>query len=171
METQHTETQHMNKTRFTRDDANARLTIERAFPADAARVWRYLTDADLLDQWWAPQPWKTVTRQMDFRVGGHWLYSMRGPEGEEHFCRMDFIEIVPEQRMKSDDYFCDADGTPNESLPRQTFATTLLGVGDGTQVVTVVQYASLADLNTILEMGMREGLSLAYEQLEALLTG
>ena len=160
----------MSKTRFRVDETNARLTIERVFPAEVARVWRFFTEPELLDQWWAPAPWQTVTKHMDFRVGGHWLYSMRGPEGEEHFCRMDFREIEAEQRMASDDYFCDADGTPNESLPRQAFDTSLHEEGRNTKVVTVVQYASIEDLQTIVKMGIREGLSLAYEQLEALLS-
>jgi uncharacterized protein YndB with AHSA1/START domain len=159
----------MNKTNFAKDEARARLTIERQFLAEPARIWRFLTEPALLDQWWAPAPWKTVTKQMDFRIGGRWLYSMNGPEGEEHFCRMDFLEIEHGIRMKSDDYFCDADGRLNESLPSQSFDTSLVAEGKGTKVVTVVQYASLDDMNTILEMGMREGLSQAYEQLETLL--
>jgi uncharacterized protein YndB with AHSA1/START domain len=159
----------MSKTRFTRNDADATLTIERNFPAEPARVWRYLTEPELLDQWWGPAPWKTVTKHMDFRVGGHWLYSMNGPAGEEHFCRMDYLEIEPGLSMKSDDYFCDADGNINEALPRQVFNTRVSAESGGTLVVTVVQYASADDLNTIIEMGMREGLSQAYDQLEALL--
>lgn len=159
----------MQQTNFTPNEADATLTIERVFPAAPDRVWNYLVEPSLLDQWWGPAPWQTVTAQMDFRVGGHWLYSMRGPEGEEQFCRMDYLEIEPGLRMESDDYFCDADGTPNESLPRQVFATTFVAEGDGTKLVTVVQYASILDMKTILEMGMKEGLSIAYDQLEALL--
>jgi uncharacterized protein YndB with AHSA1/START domain len=141
----------MNNTSFVRDDANARLTVERILAAEPARVWPWLTDPELLDQWWAPAPWKTVTRVMGFRVGGHWLYSMRGPEGEEHFC--------------------DADGTASDSLPRQVFDTTLIDHDGSTRLVTVIQYASFEDMNTIIEMGMREGLSQAHLQLEGLLAG
>jgi uncharacterized protein YndB with AHSA1/START domain len=159
----------MSKTNFIRNGTDATLTIERSFPAEPARVWQFLTEPELLDQWWGPAPWKTVTKHMDFRVGGHWLYSMNGPDGEEHVCRMDYLEIEPGRRMKSDDYFCHADGSPNEALPHQVFDTRVIADGDGTQVVTVVQYASVEDLDTIIEMGMREGLSQAYEQLEALL--
>jgi uncharacterized protein YndB with AHSA1/START domain len=160
----------MGKTTFTRDDANARLTIERTFDASRERVWEALTDPILLDQWWAPSPWKTETVRMDFRVGGHWLYAMSGPDGEQHFGRMDFIEIEPGRRYKSDDAFTDETGTPIESLPRQVFDTTLHEDAPGqTRVVTVVAYASLADLEKIVAMGMQEGVSMAHDQLEALL--
>jgi uncharacterized protein YndB with AHSA1/START domain len=100
--------------------ANATLTIERVFPAPAARVWRALTDPALLDQWWGPQPWRVETVHMDFRVGGYWHYSMNGPDGEQHFGRMDYIEIEPVRRYKSIDVFCDAEGqrtSPCRSKP------------------------------------------------------
>ena len=159
----------MSKTTFTRDEANARLTIERVFPAPQGRVWQAMTDPGLLDQWWAPKPWWTKTAHMDFRVGGYWLYSMNGPNGEQHFGRMDYLEIEPEHRFKSDDAFTDANGNVNESLPRQHIDTRLIAEGDRTKVVTVIEYASAEDMNRIFEMGFREGLTMAHDQLEALL--
>lgn len=159
----------MNKTKFTKDETNATLTIERVFPAPRDSVWTAMTDPKILDQWWAPRPWKTATVSMDFRVGGYWFYSMNGPEGEQHFCRMDFVEIEPGQRCRSSDYFTDEDGKENESLPRQEFDMTFVEQGSETKVIVVVQYASLDDLNKIIEMGMQEGLSMAHDQLEALL--
>jgi uncharacterized protein YndB with AHSA1/START domain len=157
------------KTIFTKDEKNATLTIERVFPAAADRVWQALTDPAILDQWWAPAPWKTETVYMDFRVGGYWHYAMNGPEGEQHFGRMDYLEIGPGRRYRSSDVFCDAEGHANESLPRQEMSIRVLEEDCQTKVVSVVQYASLDDMNTILEMGMQEGLSTAQDQLEALL--
>jgi uncharacterized protein YndB with AHSA1/START domain len=160
----------MSKTRFTRDETNARLTIERVFPAPVSRVWQAMTDATILDQWWAPKPWQTKTVRMDFRVGGYWLYSMNGPEGEQHFGRMDYLEIEPERRYKSEDIFCDAEGKAVESLPRQRIENTLIEEAGRTKLVTVVQYESVEAMNQIFEMGFKEGLSMAYDQLEAFLS-
>ena len=159
----------MGKTGFTKKEENATLTIERVFPASRSRVWNAMTDAAILDQWWAPSPWKTKTVSMDFRVGGYWLYSMNGPAGEQHFGRMNYLEIEPERRFKSSDVFADEKGNANESLPRQVMDITFVEQGEETKVVTVVQYGSLEDLNKILEMGMQEGLSMAHDQLETLL--
>lgn len=157
------------KTRFTKNEQNATLTIERVFPATSRRVWHALTDPAILDQWWAPSPWKTETVFMDFRVGGYWHYAMNGPDGEQHFGRMDYLEIEPEKRFKSSDVFCDAEGNANESLPRQEMNMRIIAEGDETRFVGVVQYASVEDMNKILEMGMQEGLTIAQDQLEALL--
>jgi uncharacterized protein YndB with AHSA1/START domain len=80
------------------------------------------------------------------------------------------LEIEPGRRYKSDDAFTGETGTPIESLPRQVFETTLHEDTPGrTRVVTVVDYASLEDLEKIVAMGMQEGLSMAHDQLEALL--
>ena len=159
----------MRKTTFTRDEKNATLTVERIFGAPRQRVWRAMTDAEILDQWWAPAPWKTETVTMDFRVGGFWHYAMNGPNAEQHFGRMDYVEIDPGVRFKAKDVFCDAQGNAIDTLPTQVFETTLYEEGDGTKVVTLIQYASLADLEKIIEMGMQEGLKMAHDQLEALL--
>ena len=42
----------MDKIKFTRDEANQRLTIERLFSATPDRLWAALTNPSLLDQWW-----------------------------------------------------------------------------------------------------------------------
>lgn len=159
----------MSKTRFTKDEKNARLTIERVFPADVARVWQALTDPAMLDLWWGPAPWKVETVHMDFRVGGYWHYAMKGPDGSTHYGRMDYLEIDPGKRFRSCDVFCDAEGKAVESLPRQDMDMQLVAEGKTTRLVSVVQYASVEDMNRILEMGMQEGLTIAQDQLETLL--
>jgi len=161
----------MNKTLIHRNLDNATLRIERVFDAPRSRVWQAYTDPALLDLWWAPKPWKTETVSMDFRVGGCWFYSMNGPEGERHFCRSDFLEIDPQRRYLADDVFTDAAGATNTGLPQQRFDTTFSDEGDSTRVVVVVHYASVEDLQTVVEMGIEQGVTMAQDQLAALLSG
>ena len=66
---------------FTVDKANKKINVERAFAAPLKKAWAAWTQAELLDQWWAPKPWKAQTKSMDFKVGGRWIYSMTGPDG------------------------------------------------------------------------------------------
>ena len=65
---------------FIKDVTNKKVTVIRHFDAPVDHVWRAWTEVDLLDQWWAPKPWKAETKTMDFRSGGSWLYAMIGPE-------------------------------------------------------------------------------------------
>ena len=43
------------------------------------------TKPELLDQWWAPKPWMSRTKAMDFKVGGRRFYAMVSPEGVERW--------------------------------------------------------------------------------------
>lgn len=70
---------------FTVNKENNTIHIRREFDAGPELVWQAWTTAELLDQWWGPEPWKAETRTMDFREGGTWLYAMVGPEGERHW--------------------------------------------------------------------------------------
>lgn len=81
----------MNNTIFTANENI--LKVERTFNAPIELVWRAWTEAELLDQWWAPKPWKSETSHMDFSEGGYRLYAMVGPEGEKHLGRTDYRSI------------------------------------------------------------------------------
>lgn len=68
-----------NKTQFVKDAANKQIKVTRYFDASLELVWRTWTESELLEQWWAPHPFKAITKHMDFREGGYWLYYMLGP--------------------------------------------------------------------------------------------
>lgn len=165
----HRQAPNMNKTKIDRDIDNRKLTITRRFNAPRHRVWQAYTDPAMPDQWWAPRPWKTKTHSMDFSVGGSWHYSMNGPEGEQHFARMDFLKIEPESRYVAYDVFADESGNTNPDMPKQTFTTSFIDEQETTTVVVVVDYESVEDLQKVIEMGMEQGVTMAQDQLEDLL--
>jgi len=61
-----------NKTEILKDLTNRKLNVTRAFSAPVEKVWRAWTEAEQLDKWWAPRPWKAITKTMDFTPGGFW---------------------------------------------------------------------------------------------------
>lgn len=154
---------------FLVDKENNTLTVRKEFAAERQLVWDCYTRSELLEQWFAPKPWRAKTKIMDFREGGRWLYAMVSPEGEEHWACMKYQKIRPIESYIGLDAFCDADGNLNEQLPRATWNATFQETSGNTLVETVVTYPSLSDLETILQMGMKEGLTACLEQLEALL--
>ncbi len=146
------------------------LTITRTFQAPIALVWRAFTEADLLDQWWAPKPWQSLTKRMDFREGGSRLYAMRGPEGEEHWCITNFQSIVKEIKLSGEDAFCqDESGAINFDFPVAQFENHFQANGNTTLVTIVTEYASAEHLQQVIQMGIEEGLTMAYEGLDAVL--
>ena len=61
------------------------VTITKEFAAELDLVWDAYTIPELLDQWWAPKPFLSRTKVMDFEVGGRRFYAMVTPEGAERW--------------------------------------------------------------------------------------
>ena len=154
---------------FAVDKANKKIMVEREFNAPLPLVWSAWTESELLDQWWAPKPWQARTKFMDFTVGGHWLYAMVGPEGEEHWSRADFKSIEFQKSYSGLDGFCDEHGNMNENMPQSLWENKFTQTTDDTTTVNIaISYDKLEDLETIIEMGFKEGFTAGLENLDAL---
>lgn len=155
---------------FTVNKENKTIHIQREFDAGLALVWQAWTTAELLDQWWGPEPWKAETRTMDFREGGTWLYAMVGPEGERHWSRSDYISIEKEKSFTSKDGFCDENGIINTAFPQNLWENNFSPNENRTQVDILFTFDELADLEKNLEMGFKEGMITDFRQLDDLLS-
>lgn len=146
------------------------ITIKREFAAKRQLVWDAYTTSELLDQWFSPEPLTTKTKTMDFSEGGYWLYAMVDPEENEHWGRMDYLEIEPIEGYKALDGFCDEEGNLNKELPRANWDVTFQDLDENSLVQTVVTYDSLEDLEAVIEMGVEEGMTSTLENLDELLS-
>ena len=152
---------------FSVDKENRKIKVEREFAAPVANVWAAWTQAELLDQWWAPKPYQTKTKKMDFRDGGYWLYAMAGPEGDTHWCRADYSNIRPLKGFSIRDAFCDEQGKINETFPRSSWVNTFREENTASTIVTIeINYDKVEDLEKYIEMGFREGFTAAMENLD-----
>lgn len=154
---------------FVVNKENRKINVEREFAAPLDMVWTAWTQAELLDRWWAPSPWTARTKSMNFNEGGHWLYAMVGPEGEEHWARVDYQTITPRRSFSAIDSFCDADGIANDEMPRNHWETRFNELSESTRVDIELTFDNLDDLETIIEMGFREGFTAGLENLDSLL--
>ncbi len=142
------------------------INVKREFAADLNDVWDAWTKPELLDLWWAPKPYQAKTKQMDFREGGHWLYAMISPADEKQWCKCDYKKIEPLKSYSALDAFCDEDGNVNQQFPRSFWTNTFNGNGDSTIVDILIEYEDLADLEKIIEMGFKEGFTMALGNLD-----
>ena len=142
------------------------ITVERSFNAPLDLVWDAWTQADILDQWWGPKPFRVETKQMDFKEGGYWHYAMVSPEGEKHWSRADYLKIIHQKYFEAIDGFADEAGNPNASLPRNKWENKFIDQGEQTQVNILLTFNSLADLETIIQMGFKEGFTAGLENLD-----
>lgn len=159
-----------NKTTVTKDEANRKIIVTRDFNAAPEQVWKAWTDSSILDTWWAPRPWRAKTKTMDFREGGHWLYAMIGPNGEESWARVDYETIVPNTYFTAGDSFCDKDGNKDPDVPDMKWKNEFIATGTGTRVTVEITFASENDFRKILEMGFEEGFTMALGNLDEVLT-
>ena len=160
----------MTKTIFEKDLSNNKIFISREFTAPVEMVWKAWTESELLEQWWAPKPWKAVSKTMDFREGGFWLYYMLGPDGTKSYARADFNNIVIHKKYEVMDAFCDEHGTPNSDIPGMHWKILFSSVPAGTKVDVEISFKSQADLEKIMELGFKEGFTAAHGNLDELLT-
>ena len=157
------------ETTYTKDATNNKIRVVREFDAPVEKVWRAWTEKEILDQWWAPLPWKAVTQSLDFREGGTWFYYMEGPDGSRHYCRADYQTILPKKLYTGLDAFCDEKGKVMEDFPRMNWKVEFSSTNTGTKVDVEITFASAADLAKIVEMGFQEGFSAAHNNLDELL--
>ncbi|MFZ5554402.1 MAG: SRPBCC family protein [Bacteroidota bacterium] len=151
---------------FTVDKKNNTINVKREFAANRDLVWEAWTNPEILDQWWAPKPYQTRTKSMDFREGGMWFYGMVSPENVIHWCRADYKKIDPKNSFSGLDAFCDEDGNLNTGFPRSLWNNTFSGKGDVTLVDITIQYEKPADLEKIIELGFKEGFTMALGNLD-----
>lgn len=156
---------------FKVDKASKTVIVERTFDASPELVWAAWTEPELLDQWWAPKPWKSRTKTMNFKVGGQRLYAMVGPEGEEHWALADYTSISPKTNFQYLDAFCDSEGNLNEDFPRSDWNVDFKPTDGTTLVMVNIKHNKLEDLEKVIEMGFKEGFTIALQGLDDILPG
>ncbi len=154
---------------FTVDRENKKIRVEREFAAPLAKVWAAWSDDKILDQWWAPKPWRAETKSMNFTVGGYWLYAMVGPDGTRHWAKAEYQAIDPMNYYIARDAFCDEDGNVNSSFPINVWRNEFNASGDSTMVHVTLSFSEVSDLEKIIEMGFKEGFTMAMGNLDELL--
>jgi uncharacterized protein YndB with AHSA1/START domain len=154
---------------FVVDKNNLQIKVERSFAAPLDLVWSAWTEAELLEQWWAPKPWKAETKSMDFSEGGRWLYSMVGPQGERHWALKDFAKIAPKKNYSYRSLFSDENGTLPPDAIGSTWSNSFTPSKDFILVTNDIRCDSLEHLEMQINMGFKEGFSMGLGNLDELL--
>lgn len=154
---------------FTVNKENYSIEVTREFDASLSLVWRAWTDAELLDKWWAPKPYRVETKTLDLRVDGVWLYAMISPEEEKTWCKADYKAITPENKLSWLDAFCDENGQENSDKPRSSWVNNFSENGGVTTVSITIKHDKLEGIEAIISMGFKEGFTMGLQNLDELL--
>lgn len=153
---------------FKVDKATKTVFIEREFDAELSLVWDAFTKQEILDQWWAPKPYGSKTRKMDFKVGGRRFYAMVSAEGEAIGWHIqDYTSISPKTNFKFLSVFSDKDENP--FLPGSNWDLNFSEENNKTKVRISIYNESLERMEKMLEMGFKEGFTATLNELNILL--
>jgi len=153
---------------FTVDKATKSVFVTKEFDAALPLVWDAFTKKEILDQWWAPKPYSSKTKFMDFKVGGRRFYAMVSPEGGENWQVQKYTSITPKTNFKYFSAFADKD--ENLSLPGSDWDLSFSEQNGITKVSIVITNDSLERMEKMIEMGFTEGFKMTLNSLGEMLT-
>jgi len=157
----------MSNMEFNVDKMTKTVTITVELDAERDLVWDAYTKAELLDQWWAPKPFSSRTKVMDFRVGGKRFYAMVSPEGQERWVLQQYKSITPKTHFSLFNAF--SDENENLELPGSDWDLNFSEQDGKTTVRASIYNESLERLERMIAFGFKEGTEAQVENLRELL--
>jgi uncharacterized protein YndB with AHSA1/START domain len=149
------------------------LVLERVFDAPRELVFTMFSQPEHLVHWWGPRGWELPVCTVDFRPGGVWHYCMKcvdASQGEfygmESWGKAVYKRIVEPESIAYTDYFSDADGNENESLPSTEVTIDFIDLGAKTKIISRSAYVSAESLQKVMDMGMLQGITETWDRLE-----
>ena len=138
------------------------IRIERIFNASRDRVWKAMTDPELVAEWWGRGN-KLVIEKLEVKRGGHWRFVEHSAEGVHGF-EGRFREVTPPERVVQT---FEWDGMPGYVIVN---TMTLEDLGDDrTRMVTTSLFHTTEERDGFLQSGMEGGMNQSYEALDRVL--
>jgi uncharacterized protein YndB with AHSA1/START domain len=81
------------------DRSDREIVVSRVIEGPRPLVFEAYSDVKHLDRWWGPNGFTTTTRSFEFHPGGVWDFTMHGPDGTDYANRVEWLEIVPPERI------------------------------------------------------------------------
>jgi uncharacterized protein YndB with AHSA1/START domain len=154
-----------------------RMVVTRVFDAPCELVWRAWTDPKYVMQWWGPKGFTAPFCEIDFRVGGKFLYCMRAPDGQEFWNGGEYHEIVLHEKIVSSMYFSDSKGNKvepahygieHEAIEDVYDVILFEDLGNGQTRLTFIGNETMQNA---MESGQLEGTKQILDKLAAVVEG
>jgi uncharacterized protein YndB with AHSA1/START domain len=153
----------------TQDPENLTLTLVADLAAPPARVWQVWVDPRQIERWWGPPGWPATFVEHDVAVGGSSRYFMTGPAGEKAHGWWRITALDEPRSLEFEDGFGDDTGRPAADMPVTQARVDLEETASGTRMTIRSRFASLQQMEQVLEMGAEEGLTSAVAQIDEVL--
>jgi len=110
-----------------------RIRTQRRLGAPPDTVYAAFAQADRLARWWGPRGFANTFHQFEFQPGGHWHFTMHGPNGADYRNHSVFTALQPGRLVQ----------LRHESVPRFELQVTLQPDGHGE--TTLLQWCMTFD--------------------------
>lgn len=155
-----------NKTKVTAEPGKQEIFTEREFEAPRELVFRLLTDAELMPQWWGPRDLSMRIDKLEPRTNGSYRFLHTDPKGMEYGFHGVIHEVLPPERIIQTFEF---EGLPETGhVILETFRLTALP-GDRTRLVIQSVFQSVGDRDGMIQSGMEKGVRESHERMDELL--
>lgn len=148
------------------------IVMTRLFDAPRQLVWDAMTQPELLRKWlFSPPGWTMVRCDDDLRVGGHFHWQWEAGGSTVMTLTGEYREVAPPAadgsggRIVRTERGCLPDGG---SLVATLELSERPGATDQTELTMTLCYPSKETRDTMLEMGMTQGMEAGYDQLNAM---
>ncbi|MEF2978005.1 SRPBCC family protein [Subtercola sp. YIM 133946] len=145
------------------------ITIVADFAAPLQRLWEAYTDPRQIERFWGPPTYPATFLRHDVVPGGRSVYKMTGTTGDEHYGCWEWSEVDAPGSFDVVDWFADESGVPNTDLPATRMSFLFEATDAGSRLTAVSRFATLEQLEQLVEMGMLEGTREAMTQIDTVL--
>lgn len=145
--------------------SDRRIRLQRRIAAPRARVFDAFTDPLQIAAWWGPAGFRNTVHSMQVHAGGHWRYTMHGPDGKDWPNRIDYLAVEPPARL----HYLHDDDPPGD---RTGFEVEIrFTEEDGATLVDMVLlFPDRAARDRVVEFGAIEGGRQTLDRLETFLS-
>lgn len=85
----------------TKNKSNS-IDITRIYDAPVKIVWEAWTDTKQVEKWWGPRGFSLTTHSKELKPGGHWHYTMHGPDGVDYVNKTKYFEVEKYSKLVYD---------------------------------------------------------------------
>ncbi len=114
------------------------LKITRLYDAPVKTVWEAWTDPKQVAKWWGPRGFTLTTHSKDLKAGGHWHYTMHGPDGTDYPNKTVYLKVDKYKRLVYDH-------GANDDQPAMFRVTVLFSESKGKTLMNMTMSMSTAE--------------------------
>lgn len=143
-------------------DGDTDIIIRRDFAHPPAKVWRALTEPDLIRHWMAVEGHPMTRCEFDPRPGATFHFEWAGPDGTSFFFSGPVETVAPPHHLSHVEFF---NGDPAMAA---RITTDLVANGSGTRMTVVMRYDSAEARAAAIATGMTDGMDEVYTKLDSM---